>query len=208
MTQRLEVEPSLDAETEYRAIEAALLETERGRWFLAEHGRRSRRSETREIEDALLRLKSSLRDPPALLERVKSELAEIGLLIANAREQVLAREPEQAAGSGQGGPGQGGPGQGEPRPTVALLETAASLHELVWSLQAREIDADVCERVGRQAAAIQALSMRQAAESRRALRHAETLDTIAARLIEAIDAIDQDVDVEAVPHLPASLMAG
>ena len=28
-----------DIETEYRSIEAALLESARGRWFLAEHGR-------------------------------------------------------------------------------------------------------------------------------------------------------------------------
>ena len=33
--QSLEIEPRLDAEQEYRAIEAAMLETSRGRWFLA-----------------------------------------------------------------------------------------------------------------------------------------------------------------------------
>jgi hypothetical protein len=36
-----------DNDTEYRAIEQALLETPRGRWFLAEHGRRARRRSTR-----------------------------------------------------------------------------------------------------------------------------------------------------------------
>ena len=38
--QRLSPTTSEDPEGEYRAIESALLESARGRWFLAEHGRR------------------------------------------------------------------------------------------------------------------------------------------------------------------------
>ena len=38
-----EARDHLDPEHEYRAIERALVETARGRWFLAEHGRRARR---------------------------------------------------------------------------------------------------------------------------------------------------------------------
>ena len=47
-------EIGLDVEQEYRAIEAALLDNPRGRWFLAEHGRRSRRL------DSVLRCISSI----------------------------------------------------------------------------------------------------------------------------------------------------
>ena len=42
MNQMPKAQP-VNPETEYRAIEAALLESARGRWFLAEHSRRARR---------------------------------------------------------------------------------------------------------------------------------------------------------------------
>ena len=65
---------AVDTETEYRAIEATLLETVRGRWFLAEHGRRARRLDSALLEDAIRRLQASLREPPALLGQLKGEI--------------------------------------------------------------------------------------------------------------------------------------
>ena len=50
-----------ETDDEYRAIEAALLESARGRWFLAEHGRRARRLDSALLEDAIGRLQTSLR---------------------------------------------------------------------------------------------------------------------------------------------------
>ena len=108
--QRAEIEPKLDAEQEYSAIESALLETARGRWFLAEHSRRSRRMETLELEGALDLLKSSLRDPPALLGRLKTELDSINEMVRATRSELLAREKLAPRASGE---------QGEPAPSPA-----------------------------------------------------------------------------------------
>lgn len=55
--------PAHDSEAEYRAIEQTLLGTARGRWFLAEHGRRARRLDMTLLEDAIGRLSSSLTQP-------------------------------------------------------------------------------------------------------------------------------------------------
>lgn len=63
-----------DSEAEYRSIEATLLATARGRWFLAEHGRRARRVDNALLQDAMSRLTASLREPTALAERLKSQL--------------------------------------------------------------------------------------------------------------------------------------
>ncbi len=171
MPPRQEIEPPLDVETEYRAIEAALLETARGRWFLAEHSRRSRRIETFELESALSQLKSSLRDPPALLGRLQAELETISNLLDRARSDVLSRTStaDKRAGEHSHNPS-------------TLLEAAERLHEQAWTLQATEVDAELCERIGRQTAAIFAMSVRQAQESQRSQRHAETLDTISDRV--------------------------
>lgn len=43
-------------EGDYRAIEAAVMETDRGRWFLSEYARRNRASDTSSILDALSKL--------------------------------------------------------------------------------------------------------------------------------------------------------
>ena len=72
---------------DYEAIEQAVLETERGRWFLAEFARRNRAADTGEILDALGRLESRLPDSRALpapppepepkIERIAPTLAKL-----------------------------------------------------------------------------------------------------------------------------------
>ena len=49
------------AEADYEAIETALRETERGRWFLAEHARRNRAAETRLLLQAIEKLERVVR---------------------------------------------------------------------------------------------------------------------------------------------------
>jgi hypothetical protein len=183
-----EFETPLQAEQEYRSIEAALLETTRGRWFLAEHSRRSRRLESNQLEDALGRLKTSLRDPPAVLGRLRTELDAISQLLRQARHVVLSRV--------NGTPSHASPVagiNGEAHPPAGLLAAAEEMHALVWSLQAREVNREVCERIGRQAAAIFALSARQAQESERALHFAETIDTVARRIMAALETIELEL---------------
>jgi hypothetical protein len=69
------------SEDDYEAIEAAVMETVRGRWFLAEFARRSRVDEMRQVLDAIGRLEQVVVDqrtlPPAdpsirlLIQRLK-----------------------------------------------------------------------------------------------------------------------------------------
>lgn len=55
-------------ETGYEAIEAAVMETARGRWFLIEYDRRRRAAETTQLLQAVTRLERALGNggPPAL----------------------------------------------------------------------------------------------------------------------------------------------
>lgn len=168
VTLRSEIETDLDVDAEYRAIESALLETARGRWFLAEHSRRSRRMETMELENALSSLKASLRDPPALLGRLKSELQLIAELLEQARFIALARDPRHDGDTSHA--------------PSELLKAAEKLHEQAWDLQVREVDAELCEGIGRQTARIFALSVRQAQEAQRSRRHVEMIDAVADRV--------------------------
>jgi hypothetical protein len=49
---------------DYEAIEAAIMETARGRWFLFEYARRNRHADTRTLLSAINRLESAMTGPP------------------------------------------------------------------------------------------------------------------------------------------------
>ena len=53
-------------QSDFDAIEAAVMETQRGRWFLAEYARRNRMADTRMILDAMARLEHAVSTPRAL----------------------------------------------------------------------------------------------------------------------------------------------
>src|SRR5690606_5240668 len=76
---------SVDLEQEYRTIEAALLNTPRGRWFLAEHGRRARRLDSYMLEAAIEKLQKSIRQPPALLGQLRHEVEELRQFLSETR---------------------------------------------------------------------------------------------------------------------------
>jgi hypothetical protein len=163
-------EIGLDVEQEYRAIEAALLDNPRGRWFLAEHGRRSRRLDSVLLEESIWRLQSALREPPAVLGRIVAEVEQLATDFATTRETLLARPaPQPGTESGK-------------RPVQLMLDAAEELHELMWQLQGRDVDTVTCERIGRQAMLIHALGAAQAAESERTLAMAAQLDALARRV--------------------------
>ncbi|MEZ5849884.1 MAG: hypothetical protein R3D68_04420 [Hyphomicrobiaceae bacterium] len=202
-----EIEPALDTEREYRAIEAALLETARGRWFLAEHSRRSRRIDTEQLESAIDQLKASLRDPPAILGRLRTELDQISELLAATRDELLSRRKLGAAT--YAAPLLPHEVERETlTPTAQLLRTAEELHETIWALQSHEVDSGACERIGRSALSILALSARQAQESERTVQFTEALETISRRISAALETIFHEtnetmsstIDAEPLPH--------
>ena len=166
-----------DVEAEYTSIERALLESARGRWFLAEHGRRARRLDSARLDDALAKLHSSIRQPPALLGQLRNEASTL-------REELSAARARSV-------------GKVEPRasdPTApALLSSVETLHNMAWDLQAAPVDEAACQKIAGLAAEIYAHSVNQAAQSKRALESAAVLDAAILRL----DGILQSIDLEA-----------
>jgi hypothetical protein len=167
-----------DVEAEYNSIEKALLESALGRWFLAEHSRRARRLDSVKLDDALSKFQSSLRQPPALLGQLRTEVEALRADLVAARERVLAKPAQQTA---------------EPAPG-AILKSVEALHQMAWSLQASPVDADACRDIARHAGEIFAHSVSQAAQSTRATDVAAALAGATARL----DGILQTINLEAV----------
>ena len=186
---------SMDVEQEYRAIEAALLNNPRGRWFLAEHGRRARRLDSAILEAAIERLQNSIRQPPALLGQLQSEVEELKRFLGETRADMLARPPKLDTEAPSNAPADG------------ILQAAEDLHELAWTLQSNVINADACEKSARQASAIYALSVRQALESERTQKLAIALDAACARLNALLETIDHESQVDDAPPPPSDEVA-
>ena len=174
-----------DTEMEYRAIEQTLLETARGRWFLAEHGRRARRLDTALLEDAIGRLSTSLKQPPAVLGLMRLELEKLSGYVDQSRSLLLAKSTPRPAGEPTGDAV-----NAADQPAVArMLRMAEDIHELTWTLQADELSAQSCEAIARHASMLYAVSRQQAMESERALKFAEALDDTTNRLSILLDTL-------------------
>ncbi len=84
------------SDEDYEAIEAAVMETVRGRWFLSEFARRSRVDEMRQMLDAMARLEQVVTDQRALpadpsirllVQRLKDMAQQLDGLVAEMRAQ-------------------------------------------------------------------------------------------------------------------------
>ena len=129
------------SEEDYRAIEEAVMETARGRWFLAEYAKRNRVSDTVRVVEAIDSLKSYItteHDPADMLqlrldildmtqtiEQIKTEIANTdddGTTISDAQLElnVVLDETEEA--------------------TSNILSSAEKIQEIIWEL--KETDKD------------------------------------------------------------------
>jgi hypothetical protein len=84
-------------EVDYEAIEAAVTETVRGRWFLSEFARRNRLAETRQLLDAMARIETAIAstqnalptaDPSIrlMIQRIKEIAAQLGEVAVEMRD--------------------------------------------------------------------------------------------------------------------------
>jgi len=71
--------PAPISEADYEAIEAAVMETARGRWFLAEYARRNRHADTTMLLKALDRIEAVVRREHSVssVDRIRFDLVEM-----------------------------------------------------------------------------------------------------------------------------------
>ncbi len=75
---------------DYDAIEAAVMETARGRWFLTEYARRNRNSDTDQILTKLERLERTIRRDRAVpdIDRIRLDLADMAEAISRTKQEI------------------------------------------------------------------------------------------------------------------------
>jgi hypothetical protein len=170
-------DPAL-GEAEYQAIEATFGETARGRLFLAEFARRSRKADITALTKAMERLKESASSRGnGDVDRLKTSLAEMASAI---QEGTGALEPPGFEGLATAL-------REAESATSDVLDAAEHIQEVAWMLRERGADRGTCDLLdGRSSEIYAACASHDAAVKRigQALRTARVLEERVASLCD------------------------
>lgn len=183
--------PAID-EDDYEAIEAAVVETARGRWFLGEFARRNRTADTTILLDAVARLERTIADRGARdLDRMRLDLVAMAQAIAPTEAEI-------------GTPPSADRHDGEPtiasqaldevartteRASSDIIDAAERMQEAAWALREGGADASLCGDLDRHATAIYTACARQDLTARQTARIVETLRFLETRLDEMLETL-------------------
>lgn len=134
------------SEIDYDAIADAVMETARGRWFLAEYARRNRQADTEMVLGAIARLERLCNVPPVALETGHG-FPEAARAIAELREDL------DRAGVGRDGPSSRLSTRIH-EAASGILHAAEAIQEVAWTLREAGADSDLCDRLDRRATEI------------------------------------------------------
>ena len=76
---------------QYEALESAVMESARGRWFLAEYAKRNRAADTTMLLEALKKLENVASLTPAKAERPQPDIDELASTIKAARSEIASK---------------------------------------------------------------------------------------------------------------------
>lgn len=153
-------------EADYEAICAAVMETERGRWFLDQYARRNRQCDTAQVLAAIDRLEALARQnrlapaPQAVapspagaagadIERLRSELAAMANAIAHTKTEIAALKPDvEPSGRIMEATEQlDNVVKTTERATSDILTAAEQVQEVAWTMREQGMESDFCDRL-------------------------------------------------------------
>ncbi len=144
------------SEADYEAIAAAVMETERGRWFLEEYARRNRHSDTKTVLEALNRLEERIAEAPAV-KRDDTSVALLSHNVIDLAEAITQVKREVQELGGQGDDADHFNTATEELEAIVtqtetatgeILEAAEKVQEVLWTLReegANETQCDIIE---------------------------------------------------------------
>ncbi len=139
------------SDDDYNLIESAVMETARGRWFLAEYARRNRTADTLMLLDGLESLRSNLSAVHAEAEqsRLRLDLNDMAAAIARTKIEIAAIRSQ----SDDGAPMDDASLELEAivssteRATGDILGAAETIQEICWSLREAGADPSACDLI-------------------------------------------------------------
>jgi hypothetical protein len=161
--------PALPAQSEYEAICAVLMRSERGRSFLEEHARQSRSADTHVLLAAIERLESVVRTEREAQARHSSrnDLLEMAEASTRAPADVAESKPQPSSGALLPPESQGGPPQ-EAADKGDVFASAERIRGVAWAMRGHGFDPSTCDQLDELAASILAASPLRSPTDRRA----------------------------------------
>jgi chemotaxis regulatin CheY-phosphate phosphatase CheZ len=141
--------PAPISAADYEAIEGAVMETARGRWFLAEYARRNRHADTTMLLKALDRIEAAMRGERSVepVERIRFDLVEMSNAIARTKTEIASMKPDadHHGKFGEASEELDSVVQATEAATSDILACAERIQEMAWTLREQGLEADVCD---------------------------------------------------------------
>lgn len=143
--------PSLIRDQDYETIEAAVMETARGRWFLSEFARRNRTADTEMLLDAIRKLQTAVTEQEGedTFGRIRKDLMEMSAAIAQTRREISAMHPEATDGSRiiEATEELDAIVESTEKATSEILNAAEQVQEIAWTLREQGAGDGPCDRL-------------------------------------------------------------
>ncbi|HEX8164326.1 MAG TPA: hypothetical protein VF601_00895 [Beijerinckiaceae bacterium] len=176
---------------EYDAIAEAVMETARGRWFLAEFARRNRTADTAVLLDAIGRLEQAVVAERSAqdLDRLRFDLMEMAKAISLTKSEIAAIRPADHQHSHLivASEALDAISRTTERATSEILESAEHIQEAAWTLREDGADARLCDELDRRATEIYTACSFQDLTAQRTAKIVQTLRYLEGRINAMID---------------------
>lgn len=181
-------------DAEYLAIEAAVMETARGRWFMAEYARRNRTADTQILLEAIGRLEETVnneraaRDTVQGMERLRFDLTEMAKAISRTKSEIAAIRPDHdhsrlvAASEALDAIV-----RTTEQATSDILQAAEQVQEAAWTLRESGANMQLCDELDRRATDIYTACSFQDLTAQRTSKIVQTLRFLESRIDAMIE---------------------
>jgi chemotaxis protein CheZ len=143
--------PPLLSQADYEAIEDAVVETARGRWFLAEYARRNRHADTTMLLAALDRIEAAVRGERSVqtIDHVRFDLVDMAKAIARTKAEIASIKPdtEQHGKFGEATQELDSIVQATESATSDILAAAEQIQEVAWTLREQGVEPALCDAI-------------------------------------------------------------
>src|SRR5947209_6342921 len=202
------IAPAPAAQSDYDSICAALMQTERGRWFLEEYAKRNRSADTQILLAAIKRIETVVcadRDERSkqAQQGFRTDLLEMAKAITRTRAEVAGIPADTASPSEAAGHD----GEAAPPPRSRDVFAAAErIREVTWAMRGHGFDPSTCDQLEELAAAILSASALRDPSDRRASKLSDVLRYLEHR-IETLLVGSHDGEASEPAPEPPSLAA-
>jgi chemotaxis protein CheZ len=202
------------SEADYDMIESAVLETTRGRWFLAEYARRNRHADTTMLLGAIERLEASLRGETTarLVDRLRFDLVEMANSIVRTKAEIATIKPnaDQHGKFGEATEELDSIVQATETATSEILAAAEQVQEIAWTLREQGLDPMVCDTLDARATEIYTACSFQDLTGQRTSKVIEVMRYLEGRINAMIDiwGLRGTMSAEAAEASQADVLSG